>query len=223
MPLTEIRHVVGLARELAPDLVFHTGDFLTSRGDPLAGAIAELARVEGRYGRFGCLGNHEIYAGATETATQLCAQHGIRILRGANAELEIGGAKLNLIGVDYQRQPRGLTIEEWKPHFLRQVEPLVRPQVVNILLTHNPNPFARAAELGIELTLAGHTHGGQVQVEILDSRWSPARFLTPFISGLYERNGSRLYVSRGLGTVGAPVRLNAPPEITLLTLRRPSG
>jgi hypothetical protein len=59
-----------------------------------------------------------------------------------------------------------------------------------------------------------------VQVEILDSRWSPARFMTPFISGLYEREGARLYVSRGIGTIAVPVRLNAPPEITLLTLRR---
>ncbi len=111
-------------------------------------------------------------------------------------------------------------------------------------LSHNPNSFPRAAELGIELQLTGHTHGGQVQVEILDHRFSPARFFTPFIAGLYQHalgaapaqssapNGesrvasyesapqSCLYVNRGLGTVGAPVRIGVPPEITLLTLRR---
>jgi uncharacterized protein len=121
----------------------------------------------------------------------------------------------------------------------------------NILLSHNPNSFNRAAELGIELSLAGHTHGGQIQVEILDHRLSPARFITDYVAGLYQRpmfaaapnerassagsvfernHGSlfpnqstamaSIYVNRGLGTVGAPVRLGVPPEITLLTLRR---
>lgn len=240
MPPREIRRIVGLAGELDADLVFHTGDFVTSRGDPLEEAIAELSRAPARYGVFGCLGNHEIYAGATEAATQLFARRGGRILRGESALLEIRGAKLNLIGVDYERQPRGWRPDEWKKYFLRGVERLVRPDALNILLSHNPNPFVRAAELGIELTLAGHTHGGQVQVEILDSRWNPARFLTPFISGLYEdasslpshesppdpersrsvTSHSFLYVSRGLGTVGTPIRINAPPEITVLTLQR---
>ncbi len=220
MPVRKIRRIVGLARELEADLVIHTGDFVTSVGDPLEEAIAELAQVEGGYGRFGCLGNHEIYAVATEAATELCAQRDIRILRGENAVLEIEGARLNLIGVDYQWQQGPQPSGTGKPHFLQGVESLVRRDGVNILLSHNPNAFPRAAELGIELTLAGHTHGGQVQVEILDSRWNPARFFTPFVSGLYQQGASRLYVSRGLGTVGAPIRLNSPPEITLLTLRR---
>jgi uncharacterized protein len=118
----------------------------------------------------------------------------------------------------------------------------------NILLSHNPNTFNRAAELGIEVSLAGHTHGGQIQVEILDHRLSPARFITDYIAGAYFRPLSMpapniralkdstsneapssihaqpplsvLYVNRGLGTVGAPVRLGVPPEITLITLRR---
>jgi len=221
MPVREVRRIVGLAREIEADLVVHTGDFLTSRGDPLEETIAELARVEGRYGRFGCLGNHEIYAVATDAATELCAQRDIRILRGENTVLEIEGARLNVIGVDYQWQRLPQQSETGEPHFLRGVEPLVRRDVVNLLLSHNPNAFPRAAALGIELTLAGHTHGGQVQVEILDSRWNPARFFTPFVSGLYQQGASRLYVSRGLGTVGAPIRLNSPPEITLLTLQRP--
>jgi predicted MPP superfamily phosphohydrolase len=221
MPVREIRRIVGLAGELEADLVIHTGDFLTTVGDPLEEAIAELARVEGRYGGFGCLGNHEIYAVATDAATEICARHGIRILRGESATVEIEGARLNVIGVDYQWEQRRQQSETGEPHFLREAEPLVRRDGLNILLSHNPNAFPRAAELGIDLTLAGHTHGGQVQVEILDSRCNPARFFTPFVSGLYQQGASRLYVSRGLGTVGAPIRLNSPPEITLLTLRRP--
>jgi predicted MPP superfamily phosphohydrolase len=116
---------------------------------------------------------------------------------------------------------------------LQGVDALVRRDMPNILLSHNPNTFHRAAEEGIELSLAGHTHGGQVTVEIVHRSWNPAKFMTPFIAGLYELpmaarvNGSnsglvrtaRLYVNRGIGTLGVPVRLGAPPEITLLTLR----
>jgi predicted MPP superfamily phosphohydrolase len=107
----------------------------------------------------------------------------------------------------------------------------------NVLLSHNPNSFRRAAELGIELSLAGHTHGGQIKFEIVDHSVSPARLITPFVAGLYRlpipTNGhagaasagnglqkAALYVNRGLGTFGFPVRIGVPPEITLLTLRR---
>jgi len=103
----------------------------------------------------------------------------------------------------------------------------------NVLLSHNPNSFHRAAELGIELSVAGHTHGGQVRFEIVDHSVSPARLITPFVAGLYHlpmhvssapaSNGQQkaaLYVNRGLGTLGFPVRIGVPPEVTLLTLRR---
>src|SRR5258708_27950288 len=125
---------------------------------------------------------------------------------------------------------------------LSNVEPLVRRGMPNIPLSPNPNSFNRAAELGIELSLAVHTHGGQIQVKILDPRLSPARFITDYVAGLYLRPlftpaktvasqkflraatlqgpHAAIYVNRGLGTVGAPVRLGVPPEISLLTLRR---
>jgi predicted MPP superfamily phosphohydrolase len=136
--------------------------------------------------------------------------------------------------VDYQRDHM---VEGPRPPMLAGIETLVRRDMPNVLLSHNPNSFYRAAELGIELSLAGHTHGGQVQVEIVDRSWSPARFITQFIAGLYKLPASssspasntsnangvgshHLYVNRGLGTIGIPARLGVDPEITLLTLRR---
>jgi predicted MPP superfamily phosphohydrolase len=242
MPVSQVRRAVGMANDLHGDLVVVTGDFLTGRTDPLEDCIAELSRLRSPMGVWGCNGNHEIYAGAEAEAAALFSRFGMKLLRRENAELSWRGSALNLIGVDYQRQhdPDGS-----RPLMLAGLEPLLRRDVPNILLSHNPNSFPRAAELGIELSLAGHTHGGQVRVEILDHRWSPAQFLTPYVAGLYRRpqlassnlsdaeaasllptpshqsaGSSAIYVNRGLGTIGAPVRLGVPPEITLLTLRR---
>jgi uncharacterized protein len=239
MPRAEVRRAVDMANELAADLAVVTGDFITGAGDPLADCIEEICRLRAPLGIWGCNGNHEIYARAEETSQMLFAQAGMKLLRQENVQLHFNGAPFNLIGVDYQRErtPRGQRVQA-----LANIQSLVRRDMPNILLSHNPNSFNRAAELGIELSLAGHTHGGQIQVEILDHRLSPAHFVTDYIAGLYrrplsipsqtlgtkpvlpasilQRPSASLYVNRGLGTVGAPVRLGVPPEITLLVLRR---
>ena len=237
MPISEVRRAVGMANELEGDLAVVTGDFLTIRTDPLEDCIAELSHLRAPLGVWGCNGNHEVYAKAEAEAATLFGRFGMRLLRKENAEVRWQGSAFNLIGVDYQRQSdaKGNRVP-----MLVGVEPLIRRDVPNILLSHNPNTFPRAASLGIELSLAGHTHGGQVRVEILDHSWSPANFLTPYVAGLYQRpllagerltdaqvmssmpgaSSSLIYVNRGLGTIGAPVRLGVPPEITLMTLRR---
>ena len=116
---------------------------------------------------------------------------------------------------------------------MSRAEGLVRRDMPNILFSHNPNTFPRAAAAGIELSLACHAHGGQVNVEILNKSWSPARFMTNFVAGLYHLpmndpgipsraatcKKACLYVNRGLGTLGVPARLGSAPEITLLTLQ----
>jgi len=202
-------------------------------GDPLEACVAELSRLRAPLGIWGCNGNHEIYAGVEEEADRLFRQKGMRLLRARNAVIEHNGAPFNLLGVDYQRDHR--VIGGRTGPMLEEIESLIRRDMPNVLLSHNPNSFRRAAQLGIELSLAGHTHGGQVKFEIVDHSVNPARLITPFVAGLYRlpmRNGqaqtlsatgsqkAALYVNRGLGTIGFPVRLGVPPEITLLTLRR---
>ena len=239
MPRAQVRRAVDMANDLGANLAVVTGDFITGAGDPLEECIEEVRRLSAPLGIYGCNGNHEIYADAEDRAQDLFAQQGMKLLRHENALITFNGAQLNLIGVDYQREraPGGRKVSA-----LTGIESLIRKDFRNILLSHNPNSFNRAAELGIELSLAGHTHGGQIQVEILDHRLSPARFITDYIAGLYLRPlftpaktvasqkflhaaalqgpHSAIYVNRGLGTVGAPVRLGVPPEISLLTLRR---
>jgi predicted MPP superfamily phosphohydrolase len=243
MPVEQVRRAVSMANELGGDIAVVTGDFLTGRTDPLEDCIAEISRLRAPLGIWGCNGNHEIYARAEAEAARLFRLYGMKLLRHENAELRWRGAAFNLIGVDYQRQR---ATDGRRLPMLVGLEHLVRRDAPNILLSHNPNSFPRAAELGIEVSLAGHTHGGQVRVEILDHRWSPAQFLTPYVAGLYQRplfspaplsdaeiellpqasslqhppSSSAIYVNRGLGTIGAPVRLGVPPEITLITLRR---
>jgi predicted MPP superfamily phosphohydrolase len=247
MPRSQVRRAVDMANDLGADLAVVTGDLITGAGDPIAECIDEVRRLHAPLCVWGCNGNHEIYARAEDTAEILFEQAGMKLLRGENAQITFRGAQFNLIGVDYQRErtPSGRRLQ-----MLADAGPLVRRDMPNILLSHNPNSFNRAAELGVELSLAGHTHGGQIQVEILDHRLSPARFITDYVAGTYQRplfapalsdresRGSLkridlrssnldaapahavLYVNRGLGTVGAPVRLGVPPEITLLILRR---
>ena len=251
MPRAQVRRAVEMANELGAHLAVVTGDFITSASDPLQDCIEEIRQLRAPLGTWGCNGNHEIYARVEDLAQSLFAQAGMKLLRGENAQLTFNGAQFNLIGVDYQRER---TSAGQKKQTLTDVEQLVRRDMPNILLSHNPNSFPRAAELGIQLSLAGHTHGGQIQVEILDHRLSPARFITDYIAGLYQRplfapsldiprysrvDGyteaprvsavpavvnpaglAALYVNRGLGTVGAPVRIGVPPEITLMVLRR---
>ena len=236
MSAPEIRRAVDMANDLGGDLAVVTGDFLTGPGDPIEACIAELSRLHAPLGVWGCNGNHEAYADAEALAATLFMQHGMGHLRQQNVELVHHGQPFNLIGVDYQRER---PIRSRRP-MLGTIAGLVRRDVPNILLSHNPNTFPRAAELGIQVQIAGHTHGGQIRVEILDHRFSPANFFTPYTAGLFQRplgswaglndeqtwSGAPndapavLYVNRGLGTIGAPIRLGVPPEITLLTLRR---
>jgi predicted MPP superfamily phosphohydrolase len=97
---------------------------------------------------------------------------------------------------------------------------MVAPGAFNVLLSHNPDVFPVAARQGYRLTIAGHTHGGQVRVEILRQDLNIARFFTPYVDGLYQRDGAAVFVSRGIGTIGLPARLGAPPEVNLLRLCR---
>jgi uncharacterized protein len=240
MSRESVRRVVDMANGVGADLAVVTGDLITGVHDSVADCVEEIRHLRAPLGVYGCNGNHEIYARAEDLAACLYQQAGMRMLRSENAILNHRGAQLNLIGVDYQRERER---SGRKAQMLANLDSIVRKDMPNILLSHNPNTFNRAAELGIELSLAGHTHGGQVQVEILDVSLSPARFITEYIAGLYHRpllmpdqprrkgetiklmpnapNGlSALYVNRGIGTVGAPVRLGAPPEISHIVLRR---
>ena len=210
---SELARVIDAAIETKPHLAVITGDLISSRGDPLDACIRQLARVRADAGVFGCMGNHERYAKAEDYTQQASARRGIRFLRGQAQGLRFGSSTLNLAGVDHQSKAGGR-------RYLIGAEQLVQPGSVNVLLSHNPDVFPVAAAQGYNLMLAGHTHGGQVTVEILDRSVNPARFFTPYVYGLYRSGGAAAYVTRGIGTIGIPARIGAPPEISVLRLRK---
>ncbi len=210
MPAHEIRRCVTITNQLKPDLVVMTGDYLL--WDPAAQeeVVQVLAGLHAPHGVFGCLGNHETITQTEESITRLFAAQGIHILRQERAPIRLGGDALNLIGIDDSHPD------------LQGVERLMMPDTVNILLVHDqaPDGFDHAVELGIDLTLAGHTHGGQLSLEFLHRGLCLARVDTPYVSGWYEKSGGQLYVNRGIGTTMFPIRVGARPEITVLELSR---
>jgi predicted MPP superfamily phosphohydrolase len=204
-----VRRAVGIANEFNADLAFVTGDLISTKGDPLDSCLKIVSGLRATAGIYGCNGNHEIYAEAEQYVTDNAPRLGIRILRGEAIPLQFNGATINLAGTDYQR--RG-------SRYLEGAEQLIAPGAYNLLLSHNPDLVPVAAAKGFDLTVSGHTHGGQVTLEVLHPSLNIVRFTTPYVHGLYEKGGSRLYVSRGIGTIGVPARLGAPPEVVCLRL-----
>src|SRR5260370_27152359 len=209
----DFSRVIDATLHIPAHLAVVTGDLISGHSDPLDACIRQLARVKADAGVFACMGNHERYEKVEADAARGSARVGIRLLRGEAEALRFGEATLNVAGLDFQSSRQRRT-------YLRGAEGLILPGATNILLQHNPDTFPEAARQGYNLLLAGHTHGGQVTVEILCQAINPARFFTPYVYGLYRAGNSAAYVTRGIGTIAIPARLGAPPEISLLRLRK---
>jgi uncharacterized protein len=205
----ELAAAIDMANETRANLALVTGDLITRRGDPLDACLRQLARLRADAGVLGCLGNHETYAQVEDYVTTQGRRVGIEFLRHQSKLLRFGSALISFAGVDYQKM---------HSRYLSGAERLIFPGAVNILLSHNPDVFPVAEAQGYDLTIAGHTHGGQVDFEILHQHVNVARYFTPYVRGLYRHQKSSVYVSTGLGTIGVPVRIGAPPEVSVLRL-----
>lgn len=213
LSVREFERVIDASNELNAHVAFVTGDLISLAGDPLDACLRQLARLRTGAGVFGCMGNHEIYAASEEYTSVEGARLGLRFLRKEAALLRFGSATMNVAGWDYESVGR-------RPYYLTGAERLVAPGTFNVLLSHNPDVFPAARAKGFDLTLSGHTHGGQVTVEYLHQTLNLARFATPYVYGLYRQERSAIYVTRGIGTIGVPARIGAPPEISVIRLAR---
>ena len=218
-----MHEAVALVNSLRPDVVAITGDFVNNDAAELPRILPALREMKADIGVYGSLGNHDHYARIPDVM-QGIASTPVDLLVNAHRTLEIDGARLHLVGTDntgFNQHYADL------PRALRDLAAHPEGEDVRVLLAHDPtfwdgHVLPEYAE--IDLTLSGHTHGGQLGVELGPLRWSPARVVYPRWAGLYQETGAagtqHLYVNRGLGTVGPPLRLGIRPEITLLTLRR---
>jgi predicted MPP superfamily phosphohydrolase len=206
----QIERAVEQANRLDPDLVALTGDYVSHEREYAAPCAEILGRLRARCGVYAVLGNHDHWVDAP-LITDLFRAEGIRVLVNEGMRFEHperGGAHFWLAGVDDT-----MTGQEDLPLALAGS----RAHELKILHAHNPLVLRRAAREGVDLVLAGHTHGGQVTWRSETSRSGrPRRRL---LRGLGRQGDTQIYVSRGLGTVVLPVRYGCPPEVTLLELR----
>jgi uncharacterized protein len=195
-----------------PDLVVVTGDVMDSPKARLAHWLPELPRLRARHGVIAILGNHDRDTGLDRVAQAVREATDWIVLRDGVHRVEMPGGALYVVGLEFRPTPHeGDTVAA-----LAASLPAHAPAV---LLAHHPNAFDAAVEAGFALTLAGHTHGGQVVVPGA-ARWNLARVLmTPYDAGTFVERGCLLHVNRGLGVSGQRVRIGAPREITVVTLR----
>ncbi len=201
---------VAAVNRLEVDLVAVTGDLIASGSAFVPVVARSLGQLRGRDGVFACMGNHDYFTDGEEMALAL-ERAGLTLLRNRGVSLRRDDAVLYVAGVD----------DTWTRRNDLDRALADRPAAAStLLLAHDPALFPDAASRGVDLTLSGHTHGGQIGVPFFARRFNLARVITRFTTGLYRLGTAALYVNRGLGTTGMPIRLSVPAEIAVLTLRR---
>lgn len=212
-----LRSAIGMVNALHPDLILLTGDFVSvpdfgeaEKGAAAAEPCAQMLReLQAPYGLWAVMGNHDCFTDA-ERVTSALRTEGIQVLVNQSVPIEKNGARFWLAGVD---------------------DVLVRTADINktlhdipsgeatVLMAHEPDYADRVARHPVDLQLSGHSHGGQVRLPFMRPLYLPD-LAKKYIWGLYKIGELTLYTNAGLGTVEVPVRLNCPPEITLLTIQQ---
>jgi uncharacterized protein len=209
MTREEIRRYADQVIALKPDLFVITGDFVSNSMLFLPDCLDELSRVRARYGIFATLGNHERWYGKLNELQRTFRRYGVQLLVNTHLAIQTQQGRFAVAGIDDLRTGH--------PDLQAALQGL-DSAIPTLLLSHRPEIFPQAAARGIPLTLAGHYHGGQIKLLLPGVAISLAHLRTSYPEGLYRINASHLYVSRGIGTTFTPVRLNAPPEVTLFHL-----
>lgn len=209
VPEEKVAGWVARLNGLDLDLVTVTGDLITHGSSHVEAVARALGGLRAKDGAYACMGNHDYFTDGEHVVREL-ERNGLTVLRNRGVVVNRGGASLYVAGVD----------DTWTARHNVERALAARPDgVATVLLAHDPDLFPQAQAHGVELTLSGHTHGGQLGVPWV-RRLSLARLMTQWTAGLYRMGRSWLYVNRGAGTTGPPVRLGAPPELAVITLRR---
>ncbi|MBA4020974.1 MAG: metallophosphoesterase [Gordonia sp.] len=202
--------VVDLVNEQRPDLIVIAGDLIDGTVAKVAADLEPLAELVAPLGVFGVSGNHEFYADDGGRWLDVWDRLGVRTLRNERVSVNRDGASIDLVGIHDYSSPK-----PYEPDLDAALAGR-DPSTFALLIAHEPRQALEASDLGVDLQLSGHTHGGQM--------W-PIRYLVPVqqpsVQGLDRIGNTTLYTTRGAGAWGPPVRVGAPPEVTILTLDRP--
>ena len=206
VPAEDVSHAVALASMARPDLIVLGGDYVTYGDRTFVGPVSELlGPLQAPSGVFAILGNHD---DDRDMAVALM-ERGFTVLRDQRTRVAIRGENLDVAGIRFwTRRPADIA------RVLRGAGETV------LLLAHDPRRFEEAAAFGVGAVLAGHTHGGQI---VLPGLGALAARKFPIAAGTVRRDNTSMFVSRGIGTVYVPLRINCPPEVALVTLRRKSN
>jgi predicted MPP superfamily phosphohydrolase len=198
----DVAAAANLLMASRPDLIVLGGDYVTWGDRQFVGSSAEaLAPLSAPHGVFGIVGNHD----DDHDMPAALAAHGVEMLKDARTRLTIKNETVDLVGIRF-----------WTKR-ATDIRSLLRGRAGTcILLAHDPRRFTEAEALNIPLVLSGHTHGGQVVLPLVGA---VAARKFPVVSGAARHGKTTLFVSRGVGTVYVPVRLNCPPEVDVLTLQ----
>lgn len=198
----DVGHAVRALMNEQPDLIVLGGDYVTWGDRHFVGPVAEaLAPLSAPHGVFGILGNHD----DDHDMPAALVRNGVQMLKDARTRIAVNHEPIDLVGIRF-----------WTRRASDIAALLHRAPAATFLLAHDPRRLTEAAALGIPLVLSGHTHGGQVVLPVVGAL-AAEKF--PVVSGIGRRDRTTMFVSRGVGTVYVPVRINCPPEVAVLTLQ----
>lgn len=211
-PEQRVRDWVRRTNALGADLAVVTGDLIASGTDYVEAVASALGELRAPDGVMACMGNHD-YFGTGEALFEALRDRGVRVLRNEHELVRRGEDALVVAGVD----------DTWtRRDDLDRALDGRDEAAYTLLLSHDPDLFPAAAARGVHLTLSGHTHGGQLAVPLMARSLNLAKLAHAYTSGHYREGRSHLFVHRGAGTSGPPVRIGTRGEIALITLVRDS-
>ena len=207
-PQQDVERAVKYINDQNSDLVLLIGDYVPGDSRFIHPCADAVANIRSKYGVYATLGNHEEWTDPI-LATKVLRKKGITVFRNEGKTLTIRGEKLNLLGVD----------DSWVGNAdLQKALIMVEQGNFNLLMSHQPPFWDVARNYGIDLTISGHTHGGQVGLKLIGGTFRFGQLFHKYNQGLFTEGNSKLFVSTGFGFTGPPIRINIPPEIVVITL-----
>lgn len=219
----EMREYADVINLLESDIVCIPGDFVNFESRDVHMLTRAFRDIKAKHGVYGSLGNHDFFQDAEYVSKAIVNESPVQLLRNRHNVININGKELYMMGIDDTRGS-GSNMDTVVKYYsdlessIKSSDPKFDSSP-KILLCHKPYGFDSLAQKEIDLVLSGHTHGGQVvPLKFGNFNLSFAATVSKYIEGIYKIGKSNMYVSRGIGSVGLPIRINCPPEITKITL-----